>query len=67
MPLRRWGRWWAAFVVGLHRGARGEWEHRGTGWLGLSYLRRFDLAAPWHFGVRRVVPCVVEPSKRHPR
>ena len=40
------GRWWAALVVGLHRLSRGEWEHGGTGWLGLSCLRRFELVAP---------------------
>ena len=35
-------RWWAALVVVLHRGAIKEWEHGGTGLLGLSCLRRFD-------------------------
>jgi hypothetical protein len=40
------GRWWAALLVGLHRGARGEWKHWGTGLLCLSCLRRFDLANP---------------------
>ena len=38
----------------------------GTGWLGLSCLRKFDLAAPWHSGGRRVVSCVVEQSNHHP-